>query len=84
MLSYKALNALLVLSPNTSRALSAYDSETYVTLIDTGGLTNQDNIIDNGIQLQVLNALEESDVIYFIVPSALLQTKTISFLSFRN
>jgi GTP-binding protein len=37
------------------------DSETYVTLIDTGGLTNQDNIIDNGIQLQVLNALEESD-----------------------
>jgi GTP-binding protein len=45
------------------------DSETYVTLIDTGGLTNQDNIIDNGIQLQVLNALEESDVIYFIVSS---------------
>jgi small GTP-binding protein len=38
------------------------DSETYVTLIDTGGLTNQDNIIDNGIQLQVLNALEESKI----------------------
>jgi predicted GTPase len=37
--------------------------------LDTGGLTNQDNIIDNGIQLQVLNALEESDVIYFIVSS---------------
>jgi predicted GTPase len=32
-------------------------------------LTNQDNIIDNGIQLQVLNALEESNVIYFIVSS---------------
>ncbi len=43
------------------------DSETFVTLIDTGGLTNQDTIIDNGIQSQVLSALEESDVVYFIV-----------------
>lgn len=43
------------------------DSETFVTIIDTGGLTNQDNIIDNGIQSQVLSALEESDIIYFIV-----------------
>ena len=45
------------------------DSKTFATLIDTGGLTRQDNIIDNGIQLQVLNALAESDVIYFIVSS---------------
>ncbi len=45
------------------------DSETFVTIIDTGGLTNEDNIVDSGIQGQVLNALEESDVIYFIVSS---------------
>lgn len=43
------------------------DSATFVTIIDTGGLTNQGNIIDNGIQSQVFSALEESDVIYFIV-----------------
>jgi GTP-binding protein len=47
----------------------SFDSKTFATLIDTGGLTRQDNIIDNGIQLQVLNALAESDVIYFIVSS---------------
>ncbi|SMN02685.1 GTP-binding protein EngA [uncultured Candidatus Thioglobus sp.] len=45
------------------------ESNTHATLIDTGGLTNQDNIIDNGIQSQVLNALQESDVIFFIVSS---------------
>ncbi len=45
------------------------DSETFATIIDTGGLTHQDNVIDSGIQLQVLNALEESDIIYFIVSS---------------
>ncbi|SMN11744.1 GTP-binding protein EngA [uncultured Candidatus Thioglobus sp.] len=45
------------------------ETDTHATLIDTGGLTNQDNIIDNGIQSQVLNALEESDVIFFIVSS---------------
>ncbi|MDB2590114.1 ribosome biogenesis GTPase Der [Candidatus Thioglobus sp.] len=45
------------------------DSETFATIIDTGGLTNEDNIIDSGIEGQVLNALEESDVIYFIVSS---------------
>ncbi|HCJ13262.1 MAG TPA: ribosome biogenesis GTPase Der, partial [Gammaproteobacteria bacterium] len=43
------------------------DSETFVTIIDTGGLTNEVNEIDSGIQGQVLNALEESDIIYFIV-----------------
>ncbi len=43
------------------------DSETFVTIIDTGGLTNEDNIVDSGIQGQVLAALEESNVIYFIV-----------------
>jgi GTP-binding protein len=45
------------------------DSQTFATIIDTGGLTNQDNIVDSGIQTQVLNALEESDVIYFMVSS---------------
>lgn len=45
------------------------ESETFVTIVDTGGLTKENNLIDNGIQLQVLNALEESDVIYFIVSS---------------
>lgn len=43
------------------------DSKAFVTLIDTGGLTNQDTVIDNGIQSQVLSALKESDVVYFIV-----------------
>ncbi|HIM54576.1 MAG TPA: ribosome biogenesis GTPase Der [Gammaproteobacteria bacterium] len=43
------------------------DTGTFVTIIDTGGLTNKVNEIDSGIQGQVLNALEESDVIYFIV-----------------
>ncbi|RUM84802.1 MAG: ribosome biogenesis GTPase Der, partial [Candidatus Thioglobus sp.] len=43
------------------------DTETFVTIVDTGGLTNKVNEIDSGIQGQVLNALEESDVIYFIV-----------------
>jgi len=43
------------------------ETQTPATLIDTGGLTKQDNLIDNGIQTQVLNALEESDIIYFIV-----------------
>ncbi|WP_369178339.1 ribosome biogenesis GTPase Der [Candidatus Thiodubiliella endoseptemdiera] len=43
------------------------DTQTQATIIDTGGLTQQDNVIDNGIQTQVLNALEESDIIYFIV-----------------
>ena len=37
------------------------------TIIDTGGLTNEDSLINSGIQNQVLNALNESDVIYFIV-----------------
>jgi len=43
------------------------ESETFVTIIDTGGLTGDDNVVDSGIQGQVLNALEESDIIYFIV-----------------
>ncbi|RUA05865.1 MAG: ribosome biogenesis GTPase Der [Gammaproteobacteria bacterium] len=43
------------------------ETQTQATIIDTGGLTKQDNIIDSGIQTQVLNALEESDIIYFIV-----------------
>ena len=43
------------------------DTETFVTIVDTGGLTNKVNEVDSGIQGQVLNALEESDVIYFIV-----------------
>ncbi|KAA0456457.1 MAG: ribosome biogenesis GTPase Der [Candidatus Thioglobus sp.] len=43
------------------------DTNTAATIIDTGGLTNQNNTIDSGIQVQVLNALAESDIIYFIV-----------------
>ena len=42
------------------------DSQTYATIIDTGGLTHEENVVDSGIQGQVLSALEESDVIYFI------------------
>lgn len=45
------------------------DSQTLVSIIDTGGLTNEDNIIDNGIANQVLSALTEADVIYFILSS---------------
>ncbi len=45
------------------------DTQTFATIIDTGGLTNKDNLVDSGIQSQVLNALEESDIIYFIVSS---------------
>ncbi|MBW5291049.1 MAG: GTP-binding protein EngA [Candidatus Ruthia sp. Asou_11_S2] len=45
------------------------DTQTFATIIDTGGLTNKDNLVDSGIQGQVLNALEESDVIYFMVSS---------------
>ncbi len=45
------------------------DTQTFATIIDTGGLTNKDNLVDSGIQDQVLNALEESDVIYFMVSS---------------
>ena len=37
------------------------------SIIDTGGLTNEDSLIDTGIHEQVLNALNESDVIFFIV-----------------
>ncbi len=48
--------AKISLSPNTS-----------CTIIDTGGLTNENSIIDNAIHDQVLSALDESDVIYFIV-----------------
>ena len=39
----------------------------YCSIVDTGGLTNEDSIIDTGIHTQVINALNESDVIYFIV-----------------
>lgn len=37
------------------------------TIIDTGGLTNEDSLIDTAIHEQVLSALDESDVIFFIV-----------------
>jgi len=39
----------------------------YCSIVDTGGLTNENSIIDTGIHSQVINALKESDVIYFIV-----------------
>ena len=43
------------------------DNGIYCSIVDTGGLTNEDSIIDMGIHSQVINALNESDVIYFIV-----------------
>ena len=43
------------------------DNGIYCSIVDTGGLTNEDSIIDTGIHSQVMNALNESDVIYFIV-----------------
>ena len=50
-------------------ATTLLDDDTPVSLIDTGGLTGDDNVVDHGIASQVLSALEESDVIYFIVSS---------------
>ncbi len=41
--------------------------QTRCTIIDTGGLTHKQNLMDSAIQTQVLNALEESDVIYFML-----------------
>ena len=43
------------------------DDDIKCSIIDTGGLTNEDSLIDTGIHEQVLNALNESDVIFFIV-----------------
>jgi len=43
------------------------ENDYFCTIVDTGGLTNENSEIDSGIQSQVLNALDESDVIYFIV-----------------
>ena len=37
------------------------------SIIDTGGLTNEDSLIDTGIHEQVLNALNESDVIFLLL-----------------
>jgi len=43
------------------------NDETKCSIIDTGGLTNEDSLIDTGIHEQILSALDESDVIFFIV-----------------
>jgi len=43
------------------------DDKTKCSIIDTGGLTNEDSLIDTGIHEQVLSALDESDLIYLIV-----------------
>ena len=43
------------------------DDTTMCSIIDTGGLTNEDSLIDTGIHEQVLSALDESDAIFFIV-----------------
>jgi len=43
------------------------DDDIKCSIIDTGGLTNEDSLIDTGIHEQVLSALDESDVIFFIV-----------------
>ena len=39
----------------------------HCTIIDTGGLTNEESLIDTAIHEQVLTALDESDVIFFLV-----------------
>ena len=43
-----------------------FDDETMCSIIDTGGLTNEDSLIDTGIHEQVLSALDESDVIFLL------------------
>ena len=43
------------------------DDDIKCSIIDTGGLTNEDSLIDTGIHEQILSALDESDVIFFIV-----------------
>lgn len=43
------------------------DDDIKCSIIDTGGLTNEDSLIDTGIHEQILSALNESDVIFFIV-----------------
>ena len=43
------------------------DDDIKCSIVDTGGLTNEDSLIDTGIHEQVLSALDESDVIFFIV-----------------
>lgn len=46
---------------------NAYFNDIMVNLIDTGGLTGDDNILDIAIKSQVLIALNEADIIYFLV-----------------
>lgn len=43
------------------------NDEVFCNIIDTGGLTNEDNLIDKSIQTQVFNALKEADLIYFML-----------------
>ncbi|WP_190600090.1 ribosome biogenesis GTPase Der [Candidatus Vesicomyidisocius sp. SY067_SCS001] len=52
-----------------AKVLLDNETQTFTTIIDTGGFTNKDNLVDSGIQDQILNALEESDVIYFMLNS---------------
>ncbi len=44
-----------------------YLNSTAVNLIDTGGITNSDTIIDNNIKKQVLMAIKDVNIIYFLV-----------------
>ncbi len=46
----------------------------HCTIIDTGGLTNEESLIDTAIHEQVLSALDESDVIFFLVRVGLRQS----------
>ena len=43
------------------------EDDIHCTIVDTGGMTHEESVIDSGIHAQVLNALNESDIIYFIV-----------------
>jgi GTP-binding protein len=66
----KTRNALVADEPGVTRdrqyASATFNSKT-AQLIDTGGLSGEENIVDNGIRTQVLNALDEADLIYFVV-----------------
>jgi GTP-binding protein len=66
----KTRNALVADEPGVTRDRQYVETtfnEQKAQLIDTGGLSGEENIIDNGIRTQVLNALDEADFIYFVV-----------------
>jgi len=61
------VSAFEVLTRDRQYATVQLNDATKCSIIDTGGLTNEDSLIDAGIHEQILNALNDSDVIFFIV-----------------